>query len=104
MAFHTLSSSFIGFPKGDSHRSLNYVKGFWLSPQIWLIHGYGNVLPICRLGDSYGEPISLIRLLALQALSHLQGEKNWIERLSILVVQKTFLSLMMDDLNGQNSG
>ena len=87
MARHIRASSFIGSPKGSTHRSLNYVKGFWLSPQIWLIHGYGNVLPICRLGDSYGEPIcrlgdsygepiSLIRLLALQALSHLQGQSN----------------------------
>ena len=76
MARHIRASSFVGLPKEGNHRSLNYVKGFWLSPQIWLIHGYGNVLPICRLGDSYGEPISLIRLLALQALSHLQGQKN----------------------------
>jgi len=39
MACHIRASSFVGSAKGSSHKSLNYVKGFWLSTQIWLIYG-----------------------------------------------------------------
>jgi len=61
---------FIGFSKGSTHRPLNYVKGFWLSTQIWLIYGKLPVFwrvavhTICLPGDSYGETVFLLKLLA----------------------------------------